>query len=230
MLLALARDAGVEREHLEGRARRAVGPDHAGVEAIEDVVDLPLVHVYPLDARRVLLGQPEHVVHRLLGARLRLRQRDLALLGYEANDAAGLRQPHLALDRREQRLGAARAEAVRVRVVVQTPETRLALGLREERSRVTADVRGVQQVGRDQRAAVAARAHDVVVGGRHLGVLAGRLGCRIDLVPRRDVLDPPVLGMERPPGPLVLRARRALALGARAGLAARVLERDERPD
>src|SRR3954453_14681289 len=102
--------ACVPREHVERRARRAVGADDAGVEAVERVVDLPLVHVYPLDALRVLLGEPEHVVDRLLRTRLRLRQCDDALLRDELDDATGLGQPDLALDALQKRVRAARAE------------------------------------------------------------------------------------------------------------------------
>src|SRR3954466_15609282 len=94
---ALARDACIQREDVEGRARRPVGPDDAGVEAVEAVVDLPLVDVYPLDPGRVLLREAEHVVHRLLGTGLALRQRDLAALGDELDDTAGFRQPDGAL-------------------------------------------------------------------------------------------------------------------------------------
>src|SRR3954452_12579543 len=90
MASALARDAGVHREGVVRRPPLSVRADDAGVEAIEDVVDLPLVHVYPLDPRRVGFGQAEHVVDRLLGTRLGLRQRDLALLRDEAAAPPGL--------------------------------------------------------------------------------------------------------------------------------------------
>src|SRR3954452_13158179 len=140
MASALARDAGVHRQRVVRRPPLAVRADDAGVEAIEDVVDLPLVHVYPLDPRRVGFGQAEHVVDRLLGTRLGLRQRGLAPLRDEADDATGLRQPDGALDRLQERVRAARAEAVRVGVVVTAPQPRLALRPREERRDVATDV------------------------------------------------------------------------------------------
>src|SRR4051794_26359732 len=230
MPLALGGDARVHREHLERGSPRAIRADDAGVEAIEHVVDLPLVHVYPLDPLRVLLGEAEHEIDGLLRARLRLRQRDLALLGDELDDAAGLGQPDRALHRLQQRVGAARAEAVGVRVVVQAPETRLALGLRQEGGGVTADVRSVEEIGSHDRAATAAGADDVVVERGLLRVFAGRLRGGVDLVPRRDVLDPGVLLVEGLPRLRVLRLRRAFALLAGADLAARVLERDKRAD
>src|SRR5436190_699175 len=235
LLLDVLADLGIGLARLALRHEARV---EAGGHAAE-----PRVDVEPLDLLDAP-GDPEHVLRRLQLA---------ALGGLEAGeleDAASLGEPDLlAAEGLDQGLGAGRAEAVDVRVVVDAADRARALvvvpegldvaGRRAEGRVLGARVVGlVEHVGRDDRAALEDLARDGGEARRRLRILVGRLREVVDLVPRDDVLDVREALLERLQRALILLRRRQLALDLPAvlalvadrGVAARVLERHERRD
>src|SRR5437868_4310818 len=90
------RQAELAAQGEQAWARRAVRGDQAGVEAVAGPGLAPLVDVHARDPRRQA-SEPEDEVDRPPGAAHAWPQRDLARRGREADDAAGLGQPDLAL-------------------------------------------------------------------------------------------------------------------------------------
>ena len=86
------------------------------------------------------------------------------------DDPAGLGEPDVALDRAQQRLRAARAEAVGVDVVVQAPDHAALADRLLERLDPLRQLRAVEEVGGDDPAAVAVLAQREVVLRRALGL------------------------------------------------------------
>src|SRR4051794_1339678 len=105
---------GLALEHLERRARLAVGADEARVprRAAADA-GVPVVEVDALDARADLDQLVEDEARDLRGARRPGREHELGLVG-TAHDAAGLGEPEVAADRCQQLLGGLGRERVGV--------------------------------------------------------------------------------------------------------------------
>ena len=135
----------------------------------------------------------------------------------EADDAAGLREPHVALHGAQELGGrglAQRAEVVRVGVAVQPPDAR-ALRVALEGRHPRQHVGRVEHVGGHDRAAAALLAHHVVEPRRPARPLVERLGLVVGLVPRAHRGDPRVAGAELAHDTPVLADRRQAGGGAR---------------
>src|SRR4051794_18601838 len=114
-----------------GRPQRAAEIDDPRVEEVVRVVLAPLVVVEARDPPE-LVGDLVRVRHRLGLTRSARLERELAALEAERVDAARLGYPQVALlgDLVDDERGADRATVVRVAVVVDTPELRVALAAR----------------------------------------------------------------------------------------------------
>src|SRR3954454_17898942 len=221
--LAVARARALALHDRVAGALAAVRVDQGGVEVVARAEGrVELVDVQPLDPA-VGLGEGEHAPERLRRAVRAARERTA-----ELDEAAGLRQPHLAAPRGEHAARARRREAVRVRVVVEAEDRRGRAGEAAElanRADGPADVLLVQHVeGHDLRAG---RLEDLAGGlevrREALLLVARRLPrdalarlAAVDLVPDRDLLHLREGLVELLDLALVLGDRRQVALTATA--------------
>src|SRR4051794_17932614 len=180
-----------------------------GVPRAEEVVDVDtLVAVLDLP-----VGQQLEQVLLRLERTLRVVAADLALDGLEADDAARLGRPDVALDELGDLVGPAlleRTVVVGVLVVVQAPGA-AAVVVVAELLQPRREVVLVEDVGREDLAAVAVLAGDLVVLEGELLVAVRRLEEVVLLVPRREGLHRRILLAEALDQLRVLAEGRALA-------------------
>src|SRR5215212_10015842 len=113
----------VTRDYTECRTRFPIRVHQARVEAISGEVDLPLVDVDAPDSGGQV-PQTQQIARRPGRPPLIVGQYGPAVSRREAHDPARLGKPDLARDEGEHAAGPGAAKAVRVRVVVQSPQPR----------------------------------------------------------------------------------------------------------